>query len=300
MAMNEMLDYGFNVIIKEYARFPNFLSLPCHWEHGWSLSLPLNTDLATNKPLMLVFSKRRERAWKEKSHIPVAVMGAPFVHYRRMRNIKKDENAKGTVAFPSHSCYGIESIFDINKYCEELRKLPDDFQPVTICLHIDDVNTGKGDIFKKQGFDFFTAGNRDSAKFPSRFYNILKIHKYSTSNTIGTHTFYSVEMDIPFFILGEINLFNNYNDPNAPKGRYSILYDEIGRYTYNLFNTKPVKYITQEQLDFVLSEVGVNDCLCRNEMNKTLWKYKAKEIPLMIRRIPARAYMKFRNFLNKR
>lgn len=294
MAKNEMLDYGFNVIIKEYARFPKFLSLPCHWEHGWTASsLPLNTDLATSKSFMLVFSKRREQAWKQKSNIPVAIMGAPFVHYRRMRNIKKDDDAKGTIAFPSHSCKGVLAKFEIDKYCQELRNLPDIFKPVTICLHIDDINNGIQEKFKEQGFNVVTAGNQFSPDFPARFYNILRSHNFSTSNTIGSYTFYAVEMDIPFFISGDLSYWENYgDDPNVPK-IYSITDYPIGKYTYDIFNNGPTTVITNQQKQFIIDEIGLNDCLSRQGMKKMLWTHKIIGPIEKLKRKPNKAFKLF-------
>lgn len=279
MTDTEISDYGFATIIKEYARFPRILSLPCHMEHGWtSLSLPLATDLTTDKQLMLVFSNRRKQAWREKSRIPVAVMGAPFVHYRRMRNHKIYEEATGTVAFPSHSCYGVETIIDLKKYCDELQKLPNAYQPITICLHIHDYRKEIIDVYMQQGFKVVTAGDQYSSSFPMKFYEILCSHKYATSNVIGSYAFYAVEMNIPFFIVGDIAVMNNYgNDPNVPKS-YSIIDFPVGRVAQEMFSTGPTNHISEKQKQFVIEEMGMDICLSRNMMGILFWKYKVIEV----------------------
>ena len=96
--------YSFVRIIKEYAHFPQWLPLPCHYEHGWNAwEGPIKSDLTISKNLMLVFSKRCARAWQKESDIPVVIIGSLFIHFRRMYSIEKSPDAKGTIAFPDHS-----------------------------------------------------------------------------------------------------------------------------------------------------------------------------------------------------
>lgn len=263
--------YGLHAIIKEYADCPPSLPLYCRYEHGWD-PMPRSDpyDAMTDKPLMLVWSKRRLELWNKVSSIPAAVVGAPFVHYRKSRNIEKDIAAKGTVAFPAHSTSLIDAVFNIDEYCELLKSLPEEFQPITICLHIHDMERKKDEIYQKHGFDVVNAGPIWvlGFEFVQNFYEILSSHKYATSNQIGSYSFYAVEMGIPFFILGESAELDNSGEPLMPT-KFSYTDYPIGDYAAALFQG-PAQIISAEQKKFVEDELGVHDCLSGTELRELL------------------------------
>src|SRR5690606_30486822 len=76
-------------------------------------------------------------------------------------------------------------------------------KPVTICLHFVDVLKGKHRLFEEAGFRCVTAGHMFNKDFISNFYKIVTNFKYSLSNDIGSHTFYSIELVIPFSLMGD-------------------------------------------------------------------------------------------------
>ena len=264
MFLFETRNYGFNEIIKQYARFPWYLSLPAHFEHGWSPAI-LDTDLSTKKPLMLVFSKRKASDWQKVSEIPVAVIGSPFRLFRKLNHIRQKENARGTVVFPAHSTYGIKNHFEVDKYCKELKQLPEKFQPITICLFWHDFVDKSSDIYRQNGFRVVSAGRKFTIglNFVRNFYEILSSHKYSSSNEIGSHTFYAVDFGLPFFLLGR-----RPSARRVKKGHklYPMANFKFGRLAEKLFDTGPVIRISPEQKAFVNQETGASDCLTRDEL----------------------------------
>jgi tetratricopeptide (TPR) repeat protein len=219
---------------------------------------------------MLVLNRRRLQAWNEKSSIPAAILGAPFVHYRKLMQIEKDIAANGTVAFPAHSTDLMDAVFDIDGYCKLLKSLPVEFHPITICLHADDLARKKDEIYKKYGFNIVTAGPKyvPGFEFVQKFYEILRSHKYATSNQIGSYSFYAVEMNIPFFILGESAYIENSGDITLPS-RYSILDHPMGVFATAMF-PGPTQVISEEQKKFVEEELGVHDCLSGIELRQLL------------------------------
>jgi hypothetical protein len=277
--------YGINIIIRDYIGFKWKIKLPCHWEHGWtSLETPLHTDLLTKKHFMLVYSKRRLKAWQQHSKKPAYILGSPFPLYRKINNINRDADAKGTIAFPAHSCFWVHSEFNIIEYCEKLKSLPEKFKPINICLHEYDMLIGRDKIFKENGFNVFSAGEQNSPSFHKEFYNILKKHLYSTSNTVGSYTFYAVDMEIPFFIFGDIPLFENKeNDPNVPSGKYSILDFKNALISYNLFNTGPTDIISQKQRRFVDNENGIKDKINPLSLKLLITKYLLIDLSVQIK-----------------
>lgn len=275
MQLSETRNYGFNEIIKQYARFPWYLPLPAHFEHGWAPENVLESDLTTNKPLMLVFSKRKAETWKKKSQIPVAIMGSPFVHFRNMHHIAKKKDAKGTIVFPGHSTYGLKSQFLVKQYCQELKNLPVKFKPITICLFWLDSIEKKADIYRKNGFNVVTAGYKFSIglNFVKNFYKILSGHRYATSNEIGSHAFYAIDFGLPFFLTGKAPLIKKFSD-DLNFGKTGQVKDfKYGVIATQVFNTGPVTKISAKQKKFVDLEMGISDCLSRNQLGALLNRY---------------------------
>jgi hypothetical protein len=261
--------YGLDAIIREYAGLPPALPLLCQYQHGWTpLSEANPYEVLTDKPLMLVFSKRRLQAWNEASSIPAAIMGTPFVHYRKLKKIEKDIDANGTVAFPAHSTRLIDTVFDMDGYCQQLKSLQIEFHPITICLHADDLAKKKDEIYKKYGFNIVTAGPRfvPGFEYVQKFYEILKSHKYATSNQVGSYSFYAVEMGIPFFILGEPA---EHSGVGFLPSKYKILDFPRGAFATKMFQG-PTQVISEEQKKFVEEELGVHDCLSGIELRQLL------------------------------
>ncbi len=224
----------------------------------------------TEEPLVLVMSKRRLQAWNKISDIPGAVIGSPFVHYRKSRKIEKDAAAAGTIAFPAHSTQLTETVFDIDAYCKQLLSLPEEYHPITICIHFYDIARKRDEIYKKYGFNIVTAGPPivPGFEFVEKFYEILKKHKYATSNLMGTYSFYAVEMGIPFFIYGEPVVLEKQEEKSPPTiSRYTDY--PMGALATRIFQG-PTQVISEEQKNFVDEELGVHDCLSGSELRELL------------------------------
>lgn len=273
--------YGFNKIIKDYAKYPKILPLPCHMEHGWSAeSHPPITDMAIDKPLMLVFSKRRVEVWKKKSSTPVAIMGSPFTHYKNIHKITQKPDAKGTIVFPSHSTLYVKNKFSRKEFCKKLKKLPKEFQPITVCLFYLDYIDPVSEIYRKMGFKVVTTGSKlnNSLSFVKNFYDILSNNKYAASNDVGSYTFYAIDMGLPFFLIGDVPLLLNSELKDMNIGKQCRIEDfSIGKKTRKLFSTGPAKTISKTQSQFVTDELGIRDCLSPAKMKSLLWKYLKKE-----------------------
>jgi len=255
-------DYGLNIIIRNYLCIPKWLPFMAFMEHGWTaLDTPLKSDIsAKGYPIMFVYSKRRLDAYKDKDHSfkKILISGIPFILYRKLNKIAQKKNAIGSIAFPSHGTDLVKSQYSIEQFCTELNKLPDRFKPITICLHFDNIFEKK--IYSSLGFTVVTAGERYDSKFFINFYEIITSYKYVISNVIGSHTFYSVDLGIPFFIMGTLAVNKNplSKDPNVPK-KYILTDYKYGKEAYDIFNTGPVDYISEEQKKYVENESGIKE-----------------------------------------
>lgn len=277
--------YGMYALVKQRAALP-FCTASVISQHGWTTLDALPTDLANARTLMLCWNARHLAGWRAKSAVPCLVLGAPFVHYRRARGIGLDPAAKGTVAFPAHSLQNIEYAFNLDEYCAALKALPEEFQPVTVCLHPTDILCfGRDREYRARGFETVCAGlkRHDADQLPSMphdhpsfraacagfnttqpfceaFYDILRRHRYATSNVPGSYLFYAVEMGQPFFLLGALPASDNSAgvNPDVPAQVNRVNDLALGQQACDLFTVPPGSPITAEQRAFVLEEIGAD------------------------------------------
>ncbi len=250
-------------------------------QHGWygSNCIP---DIDLHKKgldLMLFWNRRLHNEWIQMKDTPSYIIGSPFARYRRYMNITQNEDAKGTIAYPGHSISNIKANFDLDRYCDELKALPEEFHPITISLHPTDIRKyGWDKEFQSRGFETYCAASEWRKPFYENFYNKLRQFKYATSNEVGSYLFYAVEMGTPFFLMGEEPVKNipttgTHGQPPIAKHMSDL---PFGRITHDLFSGKPKNEISREQRDFVLSELGMNDCLSHEDLVHLLKTYKRK------------------------
>lgn len=263
--------YSQGKIYREYANFPSWKPLYIYSEHGVEFDVVGNHEIENDAEAMFVFSDGKLENYKKVSNKPVYRVIQPLVWYRREHKINQVKNAKGTIAFPSHSTPDTEARFDVETYIKQLKNLPDEMQPVCVCLFMTDVLNGMHKIFMDSNIPVYTAGNVWDVNFVDKYYDILKHFKYSTSNYIGTYAFYSVEMGIPFSLYGANCTFYNNTDPNIPVGIQKMSEREI--FDSSVFEGINFK-ITKQQKDLVYSCLGLNDdnYLSRKAMHHILIK----------------------------
>lgn len=259
--------YGFGKHIRDYGFYPMHLPLYVNTDHGISSSeIPAKLELESTAPVQLYHSARRVQEWKKISHKPCYVMFSPFAFYRRKNNIKQSPEAKGTLAYPAHTTSEIDDHSNIELYIEQLKALPDEFQPVSVSLHYHDINKGQHKIFLKHNIPVYTAGNPYDYRFTERFYEIIKNFKYTTSNTVMSCLFYSVEMGIPHFFYGNKPAYFNKSDRNLNIGIYDPESQfPVMREIYDLFKG-PQTTITSQQRRIVERKLGLNDGISRVKM----------------------------------
>lgn len=267
--------YGMHSILEEFSGI-KLNRKKIKIQHGWSpLDGAFPQDLLKQKHAKAVFAwnKRYCDDWNKKSSIPCYILGSLFVYYRKMKNIKQDINAKGTIAYPAHSTATGKAKFNIDEYCSQLKSLPEEFHPIVVSLHPLDIELYHMDKeYEKRGFKTVCAGSDTTKPFYEVFYDNLRKYKYTTSNEPGSYTFYSVEMGIPFFILGPQASYENTSDvsDNSCQKEKKIINYKYGKLAYDLFSQSPKGVITDEQKAFVNSELGINDCISREELIKIL------------------------------
>lgn len=259
----EIVNYGFNRLVKLHLDWYRWLPLSVEIHHGWyPRQAPRAVDLKKNIPAILVFNERQALAWRAVNGTPAFVLGAPFVHYRRYKGFIQSSQARGTVVFPVHSGSVMDVEFDIDSYCAELLALPAKFHPINICLHDDDIRRKRHEAYLERGFSVYCAGSRRDPNFADNFYSILSEHEYSTSNGAGSYVLYSVEMGIPFFLYGP--------EADSTDQMFDGLESEPVLQRFNQLFEGVSDEITEAQREFVASEVGVEQSVSVQELRAKL------------------------------
>ena len=104
-----------------------------------------------------------------------------------------------------------------------------------------------------------------------RFYEIVSQDCYVSSNSIGSHIFYAVELGLPFFLFGPSTEKFNKNNENFQQGKIKPESQNFAQRTRQLFSKK-VDEPTSEQIDFVEKELGVKDTISRFRAAFILYK----------------------------
>lgn len=264
--------YGFGKHLREYGYYPSWLPLCVYTDHGVKTEhKPYKHELESDAPTQLFHSPVSLLEWKKYSSKPCFVMFSPFVFYRQEHKVLQIVSANGTIAFPAHSTPSIDDISDVEEYAKQLLDLPDEFQPISVCLHMHDINKGRHYIYEKYNIPIYTAGNCFDERFTERFYDIIKNFKYSTSNIVGSYLYYSIEMGIPFFLYGNKQLYINQSDSNLSSGLYDPS-EELQEYreVHDMFSEIYTK-ISTIQKEYVEASLGLKDGLSRTKMALVLY-----------------------------
>lgn len=207
-------------------------------------------------------------------------VGCLFASYRRYKNIVQNKDAKGTLAFPIHASRYCSIETSYQKYIDYLKCLPEEFQPVSVCLHWRDIKEGIYKIFLDNGIKVYTAGHCLNEDFCDNFYEILRHFKYATSNyTVSSSLLYAMEMGIQSFI------YTN-DEPkiqNASGEIYGMTDEEMEYYQKTFFDffkdvipIYPNIEITEESLKKIHKIMGFEEQTSPNIVRKALLKQKLK------------------------
>lgn len=274
--------YGMGNALKQYLKIPKFFPLYVELDHGVGLNdTPNQCQLKTSYPILVTREAQKKELSKhgKKSY----VTGSTFVHYRKLNKIEMAENAIGTICFPVHSTHLIDVVFDWEKYSEELLKLPQHFHPITVCVYWADLLKNRHKPFLNKKFNVVTAGHMADPDFTYNFYDILRRHKYGTSNQISSCTFYCVEMGLAFFLYGDEPLFDNFGgDHNRPIGSYSIDI-ELKNNPFVFLSVNDVA-LTSSMIELSNEKLGINDEINKKELILIIATSTITQVSLQIKK----------------
>ncbi len=267
------ISYSLGHWLKDYGYYPKHMPLFTYMDHGMTLfdNIPPH-EIKNDAPLIFKFSPRLVETYKKHYKKPVYNLMNPAIHFRQIHDIQQSSDAKGSIFFVGHSTPLIDDLTDWDIFIEDIFILPAHFHPIDICLHPSDIEKGLGKVFEKKGFKVFCADKGDPLNFIENFYEIIRKYKYALSNLIGSYTFYTVEMGIPFSLYGEDPKYLNKGDMNVEMGTYNSYksqetYQKAETLFKGLYTT-----ITEEQNHFVNFELGKYTTISRKKAAYLLYK----------------------------
>lgn len=275
--------YGMKKGLLSYLDLPGFLPLKAHLQHGAGMiyrndvpdPLVLNTKY---KKVFLCNSYQKTICERYLPHKEIHVIGSIFPLYRQKKGIHQNENAQGTLFFTAHSTEAVKAYDNIEKTLKILSELPDYLKPIKVSIYYTDLLRGLNKIYEDNGYETFTNGHRKDTSFINKFYNNLKTVKYAMGTTVGSQTYYAVEMGIPYFVMGDIPVDVNEGNDYYPEG--TIKPQDRIKHGYakhdkarSLFVKKDLisgVKITKDQKEFVLKSIGYSDRISKQELRKAV------------------------------
>lgn len=256
IAFWETETYSFGKTYRTWLRWPWFLPLPMIADHGVQFKRAFSRrELTSGARTYLTWSSWRQT--HETSGRPTVVrIPHPWTIYRKNQGLSPKQDATGTLVFISHTMQNAKRTdFDFRDYMESLRKLPEKFHPMTICIQMHDVRKGLHSELEQFGFPIVTAGNASSPLFVDRFYDLIYRHKYATSNVSGSQQFYCEEAGVPYFLFGKENSEQAPGETSLPyyfgKDR-DIIEKAVSLFTLDRLGPHP------EKSEFISTTLGLD------------------------------------------
>lgn len=272
--------YGQAAVLKKYAGLPDRYPLKAVLEHGLFFDDWIwDVDRSARLPLFFSNSKFRSEIHRRETGKPSIPIGFGYLYamasFNSITGGESDRAIReGTVVFPSHSTHHVKAVYDHEAYSGTLDALPERCKPVTVCIYWKDFLHGYHLPYEKKGFRIVTAGHIYDPDFLYRFYDICRHFKYSTSNNIGGHLFYSVKSGCSFFYTPSKEIRHEVH-ADVPVGGFTHMYRMVTERMLSLFS-EPRESMDREQMEFVDQYIGTTHIKSREEL-RTLFEYAEKK-----------------------
>jgi hypothetical protein len=250
-------NYGFAHAMKVYAGYPVNQPIHATFPHGVYLrdKVVPQSELNARLPVHLNFPPNNLAAWKKAAGKKKVIPFAAPIHYalKQFNNEVAKEDRKGTLFVPKHSTDAVNVKFDREAVVKELKDLPDEFHPITLCVHWADVKKGQHIKFKELGFNVVCAGHLSDFRFIYRWLHLASQFKLLAGCGINSSLFYSTLLGVPYFLTKEDAVsqfhqeFNPYNKTGKEYSPQGLKKLEAIR---KLFG-EPASEISQAQKDLV-------------------------------------------------
>lgn len=270
---------SFGKAFREWASYPKILPLYFSSDHGvnWGSRCWPN-ETSSSYGTYFTWNKKkndlmRKDHGKASYHVP-----HPWVFYRNKYFPALPKHRLGTLVFYAHSNDTTTPVYeDLDKYINDLKSLPERYQPIVMCLLADDVNKGLHKKLREYKIPLVTAGVLNSQKFVDRFYSLLYQFRFSSSSNVGSHTFYILEAGIPFFLYGPYPEYQIKGSKFVKDGKQDLrdYGDEEDILEFSKLKkllSSPVDEVTPEQYALVSKYLGMDSKITRLKASLILWR----------------------------
>jgi len=274
-------NYGFAYLLKEYANYPQNEPLYATFPHGVYMRDRVigKGELEQNLPAHLNFPPFTTPLWKKTAKNRKVIPFACPIHYalRLFRSEVPKNERKGTLFLPKHSTRAVNVAFNKESIIEELKNLPEEFHPVTVCIHWQDVEKGLHKYFQSKGFKVVSAGHLNDDNYMFRWLHLVSQFKLVAHSGAGSAMFYSVAAGIPFYLTTEEakpEKPSNFQPFHKDIPHHSSAATKRIESLKTLFG-QPVSQITKEQQDIVNYCTSSDLVLSPEDLQRQFKKLKA-------------------------
>lgn len=192
---------GFGRLFRRRAHYPDILPLRVASDHYVSPLVALRpNEVRSGQSVYLTWNARKAGILRDHG------VNAHFVRHPWLDGPKawfeQPQNASGTLVFWPHSHQTLTQDFDEGAFLAELHSLGPTYQPFSIMLSSHDIGVGLHKRLRRYNLPIYTAGDLLSQNFPSRFYNILRTHRFAVGPHVSTQTYVCLQMGIPYRVVG--------------------------------------------------------------------------------------------------
>jgi hypothetical protein len=292
---------SFGKTFRTWAMYPSFLPLFFSSDHGvhWGARCWPNE---IKSPYRTFFTWNRKKSvqmgtyGKKSYHVP-----HPWVYYRNKYYPSLPVERLGTLVFFAHSNKKTTPIYrDLDGYVNELKSLPEKYQPVVFCLSFHDISKGIHKTLRKYGIPLVTGGTTGSQAFVDRFYSLSRQFRYASSPNVGSHAFYLIEAGVPFFLYGVHPEYHIQGSQAVKDGKQDIRDYGDEEDLANLAVLKQVltersDEVTDEQKALVAQYLGLDSEMTRMQACGIFWR----ELVLHLHHLPLMYLRKIYRLIEK-
>jgi len=197
--------YGLGGMFRQLASVPEHEPLGFAYEHvmPFDPDKVLACDLNDMLPVFLTSNPRHVEPLRQ-AGIERPIAAGFGIHYaqaalERTGTWPPPSSRQGTLAFPAKSTIGFNRSFDYAAYAAYLKNLPEEYQPVAVCIYWKDYLQGRHKAYLDAGIPVYSCGSFFDPLFFWRFIELCSLFRYSCSNSIASSYPLSVHCGCHFF-----------------------------------------------------------------------------------------------------
>lgn len=198
-------NYGFSTVLRRYSGYPDSDPIYAVIPHGVYLSSDSEMngpEAQAPMPAAYTYPEYLDRLYRRLTNKHVIPSASPFLYALELAGeVRVAPERVGTMFFPAHSTMGVRVDAPHELIASMLLELPEEYQPVTVCVHWFDYSQGMHKPYAKRGLRIVSAGHVADQQFLFRLIHLLSTTRFAASNALGSNAFYAMAMGIPYFLL---------------------------------------------------------------------------------------------------